>query len=640
MELRAITNGYFTSFEELISGNKIYVDKTKFACELAKDEAAILLTRPRRMGKSTMVSTFEYLFSKGTVGTEGLYCHEHWPLTERYFVFRFDWSNFVVSSKDEFQQKFGQDIDLYAYYFGVEIPTNIRVARRFEILVKLCLEKLKDEAFLSQHPELKNGDLPLSSKKVVLLIDEYDAPLTRSLDKPELFDIIRSEFIEFFSSIKSISYFRNVFITGVSSYAQTSIFSGANQFINISLNEKLATCCGYTQEELEHYLAPELENAQQTLKLSHDELMSKLRYFYDGYLFCITQKSAISCNKIFNPVSVSLFLRNPENGFLNYWIVTGAQSTFFLKLLKLSSSAVITQFMADLCRKDKSSVNDIDPKVLDYMSAWLPVLELSVDYDEQNNNNNRLLRVSADLLILNIDQIDKLDNYDSVAILFQSGYLAIKAIEENEVLLGLANHEVASSLKSLLSNPKLINSHYPYGLSTKLSMPSDSRDEIYAALHEGGYSLAKLFDDMLNTSPSELFGLGSRENFVTYIIAEALLKSKIPLAQEVNYLLGRADLVIYKPDQNPLLEDTVIEFKLARKGENVFTKLEEGTRQVIDKRYGISSENPNPYRYCVVFSNELRQVAAIKAINADGGSKTVYVSDRLEHDGAVNKSSS
>ncbi|WP_281710639.1 AAA family ATPase, partial [Anaerobiospirillum succiniciproducens] len=64
MELRAITNGYFTSFEELISGNKIYVDKTKFACELAKDEAAILLTRPRRMGKSTMVSTLEYLFSK------------------------------------------------------------------------------------------------------------------------------------------------------------------------------------------------------------------------------------------------------------------------------------------------------------------------------------------------------------------------------------------------------------------------------------------------------------------------------------------------------------------------------------------------------------------------------------------------
>ena len=296
--------------------------------------------------------------------------------------------------------------------------------------------------------------------------------------------------------------------------------------------------------------------------------------------------------------------------------------------------------MADLCRKDKSSVNDIDPKVLDYMSAWLPVLELSVDYDEQNNHNNRLLRVSADLLILNIDQIDKLDNYDSVAILFQSGYLAIKAIEENEVLLGLANHEVASALKSLLSNPKLINSHYPYGLSTKLSMPSDSRDEIYAALHEGGYSLAKFFDDMLNTSPSELFGPGSRENFVTYIISEALLKSKIPLAQEVNYLLGRADLVIYKPDQNPLLEDTVIEFKLARKGENVFTKLEEGTRQVIDKRYGISSENPNPYRYCVVFSNELRQVAAIKAINADGGSKIVYVSDRLEHDVAVNKSSS
>ncbi|MGN8853063.1 AAA family ATPase [Anaerobiospirillum succiniciproducens] len=639
MERRLITNGLFASFEQLISGNKIYVDKTKFACELANDEGAFLLARPRRMGKSTMVSTLEYLFSKGTVGTEGLYCHEHWPDPNRYFVFNLSFSKLDSSSVEAFTYNFFRRLKVYANYFGVEIHQEDPIHQCFEQLVLQCLTKLSDKSFIADHPELQDGDRPLCTERAVLLIDEYDTPLTENLDNKVVFDAIKRVYRRLFASIKDID-FRFVFVTGVSSYAQTSIFSGANQFINISLDKNLATCCGYTQEELEHYLAPELENAQQTLKLSHDELMSKLRYFYDGYLFCITQKYAISCNKIFNPVSVSLFLRNPEDGFLNYWIVTGAQSTFFLKLLKLSSSAVITQFMADLCRKDKSSVNDIDPKVLDYMSAWLPVLELSVDYDEQNNHNNRLLRVSADLLILNIDQIDKLDNYDSVAILFQSGYLAIKAIEENEVLLGLANHEVASALKSLLSNPKLINSHYPYGLSTKLSMPSDSRDEIYAALHEGGYSLAKLFDDMLNTSPSELFGLGSRENFVTYIIAEALLKSKIPLAQEVNYLLGRADLVIYKPDQNPLLEDTVIEFKLARKGENVFTKLEEGTRQVIDKRYGISSENPNPYRYCVVFSNELRQVAAIKAINADGGSKTVYVSDRLEHDGAVNKSSS
>ncbi|WP_281710064.1 AAA family ATPase, partial [Anaerobiospirillum succiniciproducens] len=76
MEQRLITNGTLTAFKDLIAGNTVYVDKTKFACELAVDRSSILLTRPRRMGKSTMCLTLEYLFSKGTVGTEGLYCHD------------------------------------------------------------------------------------------------------------------------------------------------------------------------------------------------------------------------------------------------------------------------------------------------------------------------------------------------------------------------------------------------------------------------------------------------------------------------------------------------------------------------------------------------------------------------------------
>ena len=114
MELRLITNGYFSSFEQLISSNKIYVDKTKFACELAKDEGAFLLTRPRRMGKSTMVSTLEYLFSKGTVGTEGLYCHEHWPDPNRYFVFHLDWSRSDISSVDDFKKSLNDYLDGWA----------------------------------------------------------------------------------------------------------------------------------------------------------------------------------------------------------------------------------------------------------------------------------------------------------------------------------------------------------------------------------------------------------------------------------------------------------------------------------------------------------------------------------------------
>ena len=114
--------------------------------------------------------------------------HEHWPDPNRYFVFHFDWSRFVISSVDDFKQRLNDDLDGWALYFGFEIPTNKRLARRFEFLIKACIAKLKDEAFLAAHPELKEGDRPFCSDRVVLLIDEYDAPLSRNLDNPELFE--------------------------------------------------------------------------------------------------------------------------------------------------------------------------------------------------------------------------------------------------------------------------------------------------------------------------------------------------------------------------------------------------------------------------------------------------------------------
>ena len=250
MTMRYITAGKILSFDEMIDKTTVYVDKTQAVCLMASQKDDILLTRPRRMGKSTMVSTLEYLFSKGTVGTEGLYCHEHWPEPNRYFVFHFDWSKFDTSSVDDFKQNLNEELDDWASYFGFEIPTNKRLARRFEFLIKACIAKLKDEAFLAVHPELKDGDRPFCSDRVVLLIDEYDAPLSRNLDNPEIFEQLLPVYTSIFSTIKSLRCLRMVFITGVSSYSQTSIFSGANQFINISLESDYATCCGLHVKKL------------------------------------------------------------------------------------------------------------------------------------------------------------------------------------------------------------------------------------------------------------------------------------------------------------------------------------------------------------------------------------------------------
>ena len=135
MTMRIITTGESISFAQLINKTMVYVDKTRPVCEMASTYAQYLLTRPRRMGKSTLVDTLEYLFSKGTVGTEGLYCHEHWPDPNRYFVFHFDWSECVPSSVEQFEHKVGLYLNEYASYFGITIPQNESVAYRLECLI-------------------------------------------------------------------------------------------------------------------------------------------------------------------------------------------------------------------------------------------------------------------------------------------------------------------------------------------------------------------------------------------------------------------------------------------------------------------------------------------------------------------------
>ena len=635
METRFITDGDLIPFDDLIAGDTVYVDKTKFACELAKRRGSFLLTRPRRMGKSTMVSTLEYLFSKGTVGTEGLYCYEHWPETKRYFVIHLDWSDYKSSSADEFNEYLIDDIKNIATYFGVKIDESQKLRTIISNFIYDITLKLSDSSWLACHPELVDGDRPLSSDGIVLLIDEYDVPLTESLNDPTLFDELKLEYRKIFATLKRMP-FRFVFVTGVSSYAQTSIFSGANQFKNISLRPKYATCCGYTRDEIEHYFAPELKNAQKVLDLDYDELMAKLSYFYDGYLFTKQDDCNNGSKKVFSPVSVSSFLSEPSDGFENYWSGTGAQNSFIFKLFGICSQVVKSKVLKRLYPDFFESIEQNSPELLKVIESMNLVFMLDLNDRQLNDYDAHLIKVDIDSLIFKIDNLDDINDEGAIAVLFQSGYLSIKRVEGEFAYLGLANYEVAKTFTKFVMSPSFYKEPAQHKLYEKLETFFDNRDSLFASFHEGGHSLAKQINLILNLAPEDLFAPNNRENVVTGFCFIAIKFSGIGVAREVHYVLGRADLVVYKPDLNILVEDTVFEFKLARHGENILTKLAEGTKQVIDKRYGLSVENPNPYRYCVVFSNDLRQVGAIEAINADGSSKTVYVSDKLNEDGTVN----
>ena len=633
---RKISSGRYKSFSQLIHDKFIYVDKTKAACLMAEQEECYLLTRPRRMGKSTMVSTLEYLFSKGTEGTEGLYCYDHWSDPNRYFVFHFTFNAISAKSIETVKHGLIKQFLPYAKYFGIQIDHDSDIDTIFLSLVNESLVKLSDHSFIQEHPELQDNERHLCTDKVVLLIDEYDSPLTLNLDNRELFDDIRELYRVLFSTIKNLSCFRLVFVTGVSSYAQTSIFSGANQFKNISLNDEYATCCGYTQDEIEHYFAPELQNAQEVLDLDYDELMAKLSYFYDGYLFTQLGNRDNRSKNVFSPVSVSSFLTSPINGFINYWSGTGAKNSFIFKLFRICSQVVKSQLLKRLYPDFFESIEQNSPELLKLIESMNLVFMLDLNDRRLNDDDAHLIYVDIDSLILQIYDLEDIDDEIAIAFLYQSGYLSIKRVDGESAYLGLANYEVAKTFTKFVMSPAFYKDSEQYKYYKEFQKFFRDKDNLFASFHEGGCSFAKQINLMLNLAPEDLFAPNNRENVVTGFCFIAIKFAGIGVAREVHYLLGRADLVVYKPDLNILVEDTVFEFKLARHGENILTKLAEGTKQVIEKRYGLSVENPNPYRYCVVFSNDLRQVGAIEAINADGTSKTVYVSDKLNEDGTVN----
>ena len=137
---------------------------------------------------------------------------------------------------------------------------------------------------MEQHAELFNGDRPFCKTQAVLLIDEYDAPLTFCLEKGKSVDDLVRVYANFFSTIKEID-FRFVLITGVTAYDQASLFSEGNQFTDISLHYKYATCCGFTHDELENYFDEELRHAEQVLNLSRAELKSNIALAYFGHMF-------------------------------------------------------------------------------------------------------------------------------------------------------------------------------------------------------------------------------------------------------------------------------------------------------------------------------------------------------------------
>uniref|UniRef100_UPI00402A81EE AAA family ATPase n=2 Tax=Succinivibrio sp. TaxID=2053619 RepID=UPI00402A81EE len=501
------------NFRDLIDNNRVYVDKTALICQIAKDEKGpYFISRPRRFGKSTLINTFHELFAHGTERFKGLEIEPLWK-DKTYKVIHLDFSTFR------------------------EVPSNSSFNKEFMDAFKLSLEEAGIE------PTKENIDSPANLLKktldteseVVLLVDEYDAPLTAVLNDSNEFEDRRKILSNFYLTVKSCDgKFRFIFITGVTYYSHTSIFSAFNNLKDLTLDLRYGALLGYTSEELELYFGEYIDNAVEVLnkkyhteRYTHDLVVSELKRNYDGYSF---DEEAL--NHVYNPWSIVNFFDAPVRGFIPYWVVSGGSTpTFLVNYLKQG----LEKYNTD----DLQSLLNIDSTVNSAAEYLYP-------------------------------KIENMANLDLFAILYQAGYFCIKAVVDDIFKVGIPNLEVKKAYSNIVLNEltKTKEAKLKYVEPFKDVLASGNLDKI-----------KELFNTFINE-----FSYETVKNFneacFRDVLKLAMLTFNVTASTEVMGACGRADITAEAGDYL-----YVFELKVTDNSKDIDTKLTEAKEQIIKNKY-------------------------------------------------------
>ena len=336
-------------FDKMQEGNYIYVDKTEHIFRLAERIGApYFLSRPRRFGKSLIVSILKELFSGRKDLFKGLWIEDRWDWSKTNPVihFSFDRMNY---KKDGLETVIESRVNTIAKDYEIELTEDYD-ATDFGQLI----EKLSE----------KEGD-------VVILIDEYDKPIIDYLESDQYPKAKENQKImkSFYSVLKPLSnHIRLLFITGVSKFSKVSIFSDLNHLDDLTLHPDYATLMGYTQEELESYFEDYLDKAANKFKVNKAFLLDKMRLWYNGY-------SWDGENKVYNPFCVLRFLSNLR--FDNYWFATGTPS-FLLGQMKRHNNFAVESTEIRSRKLDKYTIENIDLVPLLFQTGYLTIKSMNL----------------------------------------------------------------------------------------------------------------------------------------------------------------------------------------------------------------------------------------------------------------------
>ena len=506
-------------FQRIREDGKVYVDKTDLLFDLASRYRYVFLARPRRFGKSLLCNTFKAYFQGQKELFEGLKIMDLEQEWKTYPVLHFTMSGLKNLKVSEAKSKLETMIRGYERIYGCD-PLSITPGDRFRGLIHRACEK--------------------TGERVVVIIDEYDAPTMRLLYDTEQLEAMRMMLCEFYQVLKDEgAYLKFVFITGVTKYSLMSIYSDLNNLNQISLIDDYSGLCGITQEELDTVLRPCVEDYAEGLGISIDEAYAVLKKNYDGYHFSKNSQDVYAPYSLLNALN--------DRATSHYWFESGTSASLIEHLKHFPG---------------------FNP--LDFDGVEVSLEEFNVPCENAST---------------------------PVPMLYQSGYLTIASYDKllESYTLHFPNYEVRQGMVDSMSNYLMDTDDMDRDASILAMARALKRGDLPSALTELRAYIASLPYDIITRK--EWMAKKKKEAFYKLLmyVVFSLLNSKVDT--EVKSVLGRADVVIKTKNDIYVLElkvDDTVDNALAQidsKGYGI--PYEADGRQVTKCGVTISSEARN-----------------------------------------------
>ena len=553
-----------SDFNAIRANDRFFVDKTEKLGALVSQYSRVFFSRPRRMGKTTLCSTLAELFAHGDSDKfVGMKIHGNWPVKKLFPVISLSFFDMDLVDAGAFEADLcTQMINAYRKAGFPEALQYLGATSFKELAVRL-------EAITE-------------NKCLVFLIDEWDNPLSSTLDDPELFAALQLVLRKFYSWLRRQSDARFVLITGIMRYRDTSLFTGSD-IVDLSMEPAFADILGYTQEELENNYAHYIDLAAAKLGFTHDELLQQLKLYYDGfcfdYLASVKLYSPWAINRFFDTLLKANLLQDDDIGreliyFSSFWMNSAGAAP--------ALRSYLNSFHGDVVKlADRYS----QPVVLDYEDMTSPVKATEVTLDQ---------------------------------IMVQSGMISIQAIikgtknaanvEAYKFECALTNYDVASQYRTVLvayMSGQDEETVQPYMLQAHQALIAGDIAEMCRSLNQllVMNSRYDIFDEQS----------GEKERVYRTLFRWCLLSDVVNTQDEVANNLGRCDLVA-------TTTDTIYVFELKRvsscRSSTAISKLNQAEKQMELNDYGNNLINQGKLVVWVilVICDQYRQIRAWRTI--------------------------